>query len=161
MTKTLDPASTTDISTYRQWIAEHTPIAEPETCFLQKENDLVSIKPKVIPGMCANAASSSTNDGTKNLAPSLKIEGNKRKELETPTIIISFALISTLIVFHFVPSILARLVISTLVGLAALAILQPEGLYGTMTLKNCKEGDWKSGVAVYCAIMTGLALVVT
>ena len=104
MTKSLGPASHADISAYRSWIAKHAPMVQSESAFLNQDTDLISVSPY-------SAIRSDLRSGT---------------ALETPVIVVAFGLLSTIIVFNFVPQILARVVISAMVGVAGLCTLSPE-----------------------------------
>lgn len=105
LTKSLDPASQSDIAAYRSWIAAHTPIDENESAFLHQGSDLLSIT-------CAPRPGSSRPRAT--------------TALETPIVLVAFALLSTVVVFKVVPQLLGRLVISAMVGVGALCALSPE-----------------------------------
>lgn len=62
--------------------------------------------------------------------------------LETPIVVVAFALLSTVVVFKVVPQILGRLVVSAMVGVAALCTLSPEMM---RDLKGFRE--WGSVIA--------------
>lgn len=104
LTKSLEPASHADITAYRSWITKHAPMVESESAFLNKGSDLLSVS-------SPSASRSDFRSGT---------------ALETPVIVVAFGLLSTIIVFKVVPQILARLVISVMVGVASLCTLSPE-----------------------------------
>ena len=59
MRQTLSKPSPKDIQTYRTWMREHTPIARPETRFLDHELDLVSLET-----MRQDAAATATDNNT-------------------------------------------------------------------------------------------------
>lgn len=120
LVKSLDPASQTDITTYRSWIAAHTPIDERESAFLEKDSDLLGLSPQL-----------STKKGSRT-----------GTALETPIVLVAFALLSTIVVFKVVPQILGRLVISAMVGVASLCALSPE----VMTNLRCVR-DWGKAIA--------------
>jgi len=124
LTKNLSPASCADVSAYRSWITEHAPIVEQEGAFLQRENDLLTVSPQ-----CFSTIKPSTNHRTGSA-------------LETPVIVVAWGLLSTIIVFKVVPQIPARLVISAMVGVAALCTLSPE----VMTNVTCVK-DWAKAIA--------------
>lgn len=128
LTKSLEPASRADINVYREWIAEHAPIVEQEAAFLNSESDLVTVSPR------ANGSSAHLQSGT-------------RAELETPVIIVAFTLVSTIIVFKFVPRFLARIVISAMVGVASLCMLSPAVLNDFQNIKH-----WRRGIVMYVEI---------
>lgn len=125
LTKTLEPASHADIHVYREWIAEHAPIVEQEAAFLHHELDLITVSAR------ANASSTHLPSGN-------------RAELETPVIIVAFTLVSTIIVFKFVPRFLARIVISAMVGVASLCMLSPAVLSDFQSIRH-----WRRGITMY------------
>ena len=126
LTKSLEPASYADVSAYRTWIKEHAPIVEQEAGFLQREADLLTV----------------SRTAGKPTSPCLQQVSSS--SLETPVVVVAFALVSTIIVFKVVPQIIARLVISAMVGIASLCTLSP----GLVTnLRGLRE--WGRGIAVY------------
>ena len=139
LTKSLEPASHTDITTYRQWIAQHTPIAEQEARFLDKEADLLCVTPH-------------QKASKKNITSTT---GVKENELQTPIVVVAFALVSTIIVFKVVPRILGRLLISAMVGFAALAILYPGALTSMRSIRELGKG-----IAIYSSVMLVLSIIV-
>lgn len=172
LTKSLDQASGTEINTYRRWIAEHTPIADTEARFLDHKDDLLSIPPSHPRQSSAltsprSAGSSSQHEvpasalPTCSTATTSKTSGTRtrqqqrRRDLETPVIVLWFALVSTTIVFHVVPYILARLVISLLMGVAALGILHPEALCSWEGMR-----EWKGVIGGYIVVMGVLGVIV-
>ena len=117
LTRTLSPASPTSVVAYRSWLAEHAPIVSPETAFLDDPSDLLSIAaPPINP----------TPNPTTAFSPAAYPNHRAGSALETPVIVVAFGLLSTIIVFRLVPQFLARLVISAMVGVAALCTLSPE-----------------------------------
>jgi hypothetical protein len=60
MRQILPTASPKDIKTYRTWMNEYTPIAKPETRFLEHELDLVSLN---TPKNNTATASDNNNNG--------------------------------------------------------------------------------------------------
>ena len=125
LTKSLGPASHADINFYRDWIAEHAPIAGPEAAFLQNEADLVAL--------------SSSEDAAAEPTQPLRQGG-----LETPFIAVALILVSTVIIFKVVPRLLARIVISAVVGLASLCALSPSALTNFNNIK-----DWRRGIGMW------------
>jgi type II secretory pathway component PulF len=99
---------------------EHTPIAEQEASFLEKETDLLAVVTR-------------TNG---------KITSRGGTALETPIVLVAFALLSTVVVFKVVPQIMGRLVISAMVGVASLCTLSPD----VMTNLTCMR-DWGTAIA--------------
>lgn len=120
LTKSLGPASHADISAYRSWITEHSPIVESESAFLNKDLDLLSV---------------SSNPATRS-------DLRSGTALETPVIVVTFGLLSTMVVFTLVPQILARLVISAMVGVAILCTLSPEVMNKRGSVLN-----WRKAIA--------------
>ena len=79
-------------------------MVECESAFLSNDSDLLSVSTR-------SASRSNFRSGT---------------ALETPAIVVTFGVLSTIIVFSLVPQIIARLVISAMVGVASLCTLSPE-----------------------------------
>ena len=119
--KSLGPASQADITAYRSWIAKHAPMVECESAFLSKDSDLLSVSSH-------SAPRSNFRSGT---------------ALETPVIVVTFGLLSTIIVFRLVPQLLARLVISAMLGVASLCTLSPEVME-----KPGSVLGWKKAIAM-------------
>ncbi|MCJ1465844.1 hypothetical protein MMC07_004463 [Pseudocyphellaria aurata] len=136
LTKSLDPASEADINAYREWIAEHAPIVEQEAAFLQNEADLITVAPE------------KSNSST-------LMQSHSHGQLEAPVIMVAFTLVSTIIVFKVVPQILARLVISAVVGVAWLCTLSPSILSDPKSIRTRGRG-----ISIYTAVMFVLAIVV-
>lgn len=101
---------------------EHTPIAGQEASFLEQESDLLAVVTQTNP----------------------KIKSRAGTALETPIVLVAFALLSTVVVFKVVPQIMGRLVISAMVGVASLCTLSPE----VMTNLTCVR-DWGKAIATY------------
>lgn len=112
-------------------MAEHAPIVEQEAAFLHHELDLIAVSAR------ANGSSA-------------RLQFGNRAELETPVIIIAFTLVSTIIVFKFVPRFLARIVISAMVGAASLCMLSPAVLNDFQNIKH-----WRRGITMYVWNMSG------
>lgn len=100
-------------------------MVEQEAAFLQTDADLVVVTP---------------HNGN---SPLPYMRPNPRSELETHVIIVAFTLVSTIIVFKVVPRILARLVISTIVGVASLCTLSPSVLSDPKSIRH-----WGRGIAM-------------
>lgn len=132
MVKSFEPASHADITAYRSWITEHVPIVESESAFLNKDSDLLCVS--------SSGPRSDFRSGT---------------ALETPVIVVAFGLLCTVIVFKMVPQILARLVISAMVGVACLCTLKPKVMDRTESVLH-----WRKAIATYAAVMGMLAIVV-
>ncbi|KAL8746128.1 MAG: hypothetical protein Q9190_001822 [Brigantiaea leucoxantha] len=114
-TQTLSPASSVDIAAYRKWIAKHNPIAEPETLFLKHRKDLLTI------GQASKLS---------NLSGSL----------EYSPITIALTLLTTIIVFRFVPQFMARVVMSAVIGIALICVVTPDCLSDLGALREQKRG---------------------
>ena len=119
MAKSFEPASHADITAYRSWITEHAPIVESESAFLNKDSDLLCVT--------SSGPRSDFRSGT---------------ALETPVIVVAFGLLSTVIVFKMVPQILARLVISALVGIACFCTLSPKVINKSESVMH-----WRKAIA--------------
>ncbi|KAG8529064.1 uncharacterized protein KY384_005699 [Bacidia gigantensis] len=157
--RTLDPASSTDIAAYRSWIEEHTPIVPSESTFLSHQSDLVAITatpPTINSNANNHTRSRRRHSSTPSCTPSENhlVEDGKIR-LDSPFIVLAFMFVATIIVFKVVPRLLARLVISTMVGMATMCLLRPEGM-----------GSWKGWkerrmeVARVAFVMLVLALIV-
>lgn len=129
LTKSLQPASQTDIHSYHEWITKHAPLLQEETEFLHNGADLMTLlQPKF----------------QKPLYPQ-----------DIPTMVVVVTLVSTIVVFRVVPSVLARLVISAVVGLASLFTLAPHILADVKQIRESKRM-----IGSYAAVMLVLAIVV-
>ncbi len=95
-------------------------MVESESAFLNKDSDLLSVS-------SCSASRSDFRSGT---------------ALETPVIVVVFGILSTIIVFNLVPQILARLVISAMVGVASLCTLSPK-----VMSKPGSALDWGKAIA--------------
>ena len=97
-------------------------MTKQETSFLREKDDLVAV---LLP---------SKTKGTepKELLHSLPQES----KFDSPIIVLAFAFVATIIVFKVVPRIMARLVISALVGIASLCTLAPSG---TMSVRGLRD----------------------
>ncbi|KAI4181643.1 MAG: hypothetical protein LQ348_004984 [Seirophora lacunosa] len=128
LAQTLSPSSSSEINAYRSWITKHNPIAKPETSFLRKHNDLITVS-----------------------------QGRQYSRLPTslayPPVTVTLTILTTIIVFKFVPQFFARLVVSAVIGLVYLA--SPRSLWDLQSLKENKKG-----AGIYAAVMLMLALVV-
>ena len=113
----LQPASHSDIDAYRAWIAEHAPLVEQETDFLHNESDLMSL--------CRNTIQTPSKRDT------------------TPIVIVAVVLVSTTIIFKVVPQLLARIVISIVIGIGGLCTLAPKIMEDMSLVK-----EWKRAVGM-------------
>ncbi|KAL8788399.1 MAG: hypothetical protein Q9195_007317 [Heterodermia aff. obscurata] len=117
LAKCLEPASQPDIDAYRSWIAKHAPLVEQETDFLLNKSDLTSVSRSNIQML--------------------------RQPDATPVIVVAVVLVSMIVVFKVVPQILARLVISAVVGLGGLCTLAPSMWDDVTRIK-----EWKYAVGL-------------
>ena len=117
LAKCLEPASQLDIDAYRAWIAEHAPLVEQETDFLLNKSDLASV--------------------SRSNAHML------RQPDTTPVIVVAVVLVSMIVVFKVVPQLLARLVISAVVGVGGLCTLAPK-IWDDVTMVK----EWKHTVGL-------------
>ena len=113
----LQPASYSDIDAYRAWIAEHAPLVEQETDFLHNESDLMTIS--------RNSTHAPKTPDT------------------APMVMVAVILVSTIVVFKVVPQLLARLVISAVVGVGGLCTLAPKIMDDVTMVK-----EWKRAVGM-------------
>ncbi|KAL8825542.1 MAG: hypothetical protein Q9191_004349, partial [Dirinaria sp. TL-2023a] len=113
LTNSLQPASQNDIHNYQEWIAKHAPLRQEGAEFLHNGADLMTLlKPKP----------------PKSLYPQ-----------DIPTMVVVVTLVSTIVVFRVVPSLLARLVISAVAGLASLFALAPHVLTDVKKIRASKR----------------------
>ncbi|KAI4253868.1 MAG: hypothetical protein L6R42_007414, partial [Xanthoria sp. 1 TBL-2021] len=129
LTKSLCPSSHSDIKAYQKWLTKHAPIAEPEASFIQHRKDLMTV--------------------------SAQAQHNSPLTLEYSPVTVALIILTTIIVFKFVPQFFARLVMSAVVGLALMYLVSPASL---LDLRLFKEK--RRGVGVYAAVMLILAIVV-
>ncbi|KAI4136590.1 MAG: hypothetical protein L6R39_007715 [Caloplaca ligustica] len=129
LVQTLSPSSKSDVNAYRKWIMKHNPIAKPEASFLNKRNDLVTL-----------------SQSRQHAAPS---------SLKYSPVTFALTVLTTIIVFKFVPQFFARLVMSAVIGLALMCMVSPGSLIDMQALKERKKG-----VGVYAVVMLMLAIVV-
>lgn len=129
LTQTLSPSSRSDVKAYRRWIMKHNPIAKPEALFLNHDNDLVTVAQ-------TRQQSSPTS-------------------LKYSPVTVSLTILTTIIVFKFVPQFFARLVMSAVIGLALMCMVSPTSLLDLQLLKEKKKG-----LGVYAGVMLMLAIVV-
>ncbi|KAL8716487.1 MAG: hypothetical protein Q9225_006188, partial [Loekoesia sp. 1 TL-2023] len=114
LTQTLSPSSKSDVNTYHKWIKKHNPIAKPEALFLNHRNDLVTV--------------------------------SARRQHQTPTnlkyslVTVALTILTTIIVFKFVPQFFARLVMSAVIGLALMCMVSPSSLLDLQLLKEKRRG---------------------
>ena len=113
----LQPASHSDIDAYRAWIAEHAPLVEQETDFLHNESDLMSL--------CGKTFQTPSNRDI------------------TPIVMVAVVLVSTTIIFKVVPQLLARIVISIVIGIGGLCTLAPKIMEDMSLVK-----EWKRAVGM-------------
>ncbi|KAL8830107.1 MAG: hypothetical protein Q9170_005889 [Blastenia crenularia] len=129
LTQTLCPSSNSDVNAYRTWIKKHNSIAKPEASFLNDRHDLITVSQ------------------TKHRAP--------LTNLKYSPVTVALTILTTIIVFKFVPQFFARLVMSAVIGLALMCMVSPSSLLDLQMLKEKKRG-----VGVYATVMLMLAIVV-
>ena len=115
----MEPASHGDIDAYRAWIAEHAPLVEQETDFLHNESDLTTVSRPTAPSQVSSQADLS------------------------PIIAVAVVLVSTIVVFKVVPQLLARIVISAVVGVGGFCTLAPKIMEDVTRVK-----EWKRAVGL-------------
>ncbi|KAI4114866.1 MAG: hypothetical protein LQ338_007944 [Usnochroma carphineum] len=114
LTQTLSPSSKSDLSTYRKWIMKHNPIAKPEASFLNDRKDLVTVSQTR-----QHATPTSLRYSPFTVAPTV---------------------LTTIMVFKFVPQFFARLVMSAVIGLALMCMVSPGSLMDVQSLKEKRRG---------------------
>ncbi|KAL8999593.1 MAG: hypothetical protein Q9169_001553 [Polycauliona sp. 2 TL-2023] len=110
----LSPSSHSDIKTYQRWLAKHTPLVEPEAAFIQHRKDLVTV-----------------NSQAQHTSPMI---------LEYSPITVALTILTTIIVFKFVPQFFARLVMSAVIGLALMCLVSPASLLDLRLLRQKRRG---------------------
>jgi hypothetical protein len=105
--KELDPASTEDIQAYRTWMEKRSPIDPAETKFLDRKHDLLAVSRRT-------SASSPRRVGV--------------GQEQHAALWLGLMLVSPVLAFAIVPSLLGRLVVIALIGAAGLrqVTLTPE-----------------------------------
>ena len=114
LAQTLPPSSKSDIKNYSKWVREHKPIAKPEASFLNNHSDLVTI-----------------TQSRQTSAPT---------SLKYSPVTVAVTILTTIIVFKFVPQFIARLVMSAVIGLALMCMISPGSLLDLQLLKEKKRG---------------------
>ncbi|KAI4231567.1 MAG: hypothetical protein LQ349_005517 [Xanthoria aureola] len=114
LTKSLSSTSHSDIKAYQNWLAKHSPVVEAEASFIQHRKDLITI----------SAQAQHTN-------PLI---------LEYSPVTVALAILTTIIVFKFVPQFFARLVMSAVTGLALMCLLSPASLLELRLLREKRKG---------------------
>ncbi|KAI4157645.1 MAG: hypothetical protein LQ342_008111 [Letrouitia transgressa] len=115
LTQTLSPASSPEVSVYRKWISKHNLIVESETSFLRHRSDLLSISQQ------SKVSSTSSN-------------------LKYSPVTVALTILTTIIVFKFVPQFIARVVMSAVIGLALLCVVSPTAMTDLRALREKKKG---------------------
>lgn len=128
LTQTLSPSSNSDIKAYKRWIKERNLIAEPEDSFLKLPKDLVTV-----------------SHGRRHPAPT---------SLKYSPVTVALTILTTIIVFKFVPQFFARLVMSAVIGLALMCMVSPSSLMDLQALKEKKKG-----VGVYVGPLAMLLMI--
>ena len=132
----LQPAEKNDIVAYRAWMAEHAPIAEPETHFLRRDGDLLAIKRVQTPPSKAHGAVSAREVGYGT--PALRLLMS----------VLAGAVVLPVLTFGLVPGLLARLVIVLIIAGASVTILALSSrAWGASWPLLEREGRWELVVA--------------
>ncbi|KAL8785727.1 MAG: hypothetical protein Q9213_003194 [Squamulea squamosa] len=114
LTSTSSPSSYSDIRAYQKWLTKHNPIVETETSFIHHRKDLVTIS------------------GRHQLSSPLV--------LEYSPVTVALTILTTIIVFKFVPQFFARLIMSAVIGLALMCLVSPASLLDLRLLKEKRKG---------------------
>ncbi|KAL8766742.1 MAG: hypothetical protein Q9209_006564 [Squamulea sp. 1 TL-2023] len=114
LTSTCSPSSHSDIRAYQRWLTKHNPVAETEASFIHHRKDLVTI--------------SSQHQLSNPLI------------LEYSPVTVALTILTTIIVFKFVPQFFARLVMSAIIGLALMCLISPASLLDLRLLKEKRKG---------------------
>ncbi|MDI1484894.1 MAG: hypothetical protein OHK93_000028 [Ramalina farinacea] len=110
LSRELSPARREDVEKYKKWMEVHTPLVDPEGAFLEDHEDLVTVMPPPSPSSRAEGRA----EGRAARTHSHQSPG----KLDTiPTIFLTF--IALVIVFKFVPGVMARLVVAAMLALGA------------------------------------------
>ena len=112
--KSLSPSSHSDIKAYQKWLTKHTPLAEPEASFIQHRKDLITVSAQAQP-----------------TSPLI---------LEYSPVTVALTILTTIIVFKFVPQFFARLVMSAVIGLSLLCVVSPASLLDLRLLREKRRG---------------------
>ncbi|KAL8853049.1 MAG: hypothetical protein Q9221_002079 [Calogaya cf. arnoldii] len=112
--KSLSPSSHSDIKAYQKWLTKHTPLAEPEASFIQHHKDLITVSAQGQP-----------------TSPLI---------LEYSPVTVALTILTTIIVFKFVPQFFARLVMSAVIGLSLLCVVSPASLLDLRLLREKRRG---------------------
>lgn len=114
LTQTSCPSSHQDVTAYREWVTMHKALAEPDASFLQHRHDLVTVA-----------------RSRQHLSPS---------NLECSPFTMALTIIIHIVVFKFVPQILARLVMSGVMGMALICMISPVSMLDLQLLKEKRRG---------------------
>ncbi|KAL8708820.1 MAG: hypothetical protein Q9220_006381 [cf. Caloplaca sp. 1 TL-2023] len=114
LTKTLSPTSRADIKTYRKWNAKHVTTGDSDISFLKHQHDLITIPQR-----------------PQHSGPLI---------LEYSPVTVALTILTTIIVFKFVPQFFARLVMSAVIGLALMCLISPASLLDLQLLKEKRRG---------------------
>lgn len=114
LTQTLSLSSSSDVKAYKRWISKHNSIAKPEDSFLEHRNDLVTI-----------------SQIRNHTAPT---------SLKYSPVTVALTILTTIIVFKFVPQFFARLVMSAVIGLALMCMVSPSSLMDLQALREKRKG---------------------
>lgn len=118
LTKTLCPSSHSDIKAYQKWLTKHAPIAEPEASFIQHRKDLITVSAQA----------------------QAQAQHNSPLILEYSPVTVALIILTTIIVFKFVPQFFARLVMGAVVGLALMCLVSPASLLNLRLFREKRRG---------------------
>ncbi|KAI9813688.1 MAG: hypothetical protein M1832_006116 [Thelocarpon impressellum] len=137
--KSLEPADKHDVDAYRAWMAEHAPIAEPETHFLRRDADLLCVKQTRSVGVSGLSCTHLSRLGSESYGtPALRLLLS----------VLAGAVILPILTFGLVPGLLARLVIVMIIAGASVAILALSSRASGVSWPMLEgEGRWELGVA--------------
>ncbi|KAL8812641.1 MAG: hypothetical protein Q9223_004901 [Gallowayella weberi] len=115
LAKTLSSSSHSDIKTYQKWLTKHNSITDSEASFLQHRNDLITVSSPI----------------GQSSAPMI---------LEYSPVTVALTILTTIIVFKFVPQFFARVIMSAVIGLALMCLISPASLVDLRLLREKRRG---------------------
>ncbi|KAL8670331.1 MAG: hypothetical protein Q9224_007681, partial [Gallowayella concinna] len=115
ITQNFSSSSHSEVKSYQKWLIKHNPITEPETSFLQHRNDLITVSSPI----------------RQDSAPMI---------LEYSPVTVALTILTTIIVFKFVPQFFARLIMSAVIGLALMCLISPASLVDLRLLREKRRG---------------------
>ncbi|KAL8858359.1 MAG: hypothetical protein Q9178_005040 [Gyalolechia marmorata] len=114
LNKTLCPSSHSDIKVYQKWLTKHNSLTESEASFIQNRKDLGTV--------------------------SAQGQHSSPLILEYSPVTVALTILTTIIVFKFVPQFFARLVMSAVIGLALMCLVSPASLLDLRLLREKRKG---------------------